>query len=94
MKIEVLPPFQGAKYLGRKLQFSEYHKMTIENRIAAARKKFFVFKEELTGKSYSMNNRIRFFPGTVTSTMLYGCEAWTATQELENRVRRTQRQTL
>ena len=32
--------------------------------------------------------------GTLSPTVLYACEAWTLTQELENRLRRTQRQML
>jgi hypothetical protein len=94
MKIEVLPPYRSTKYLGRKLQFSEYHKTEVENRISGAWRKFHLLKQELTGRSYSINNRIRLFQGTITPTMLHGCETWTVTQELENRIRRTQRQML
>ena len=34
------------------------------------------------------------FHGTVTPTVLYACTSWTLTEELENRLRRTQRQML
>jgi hypothetical protein len=51
-------------------------------------------KQELTGKHYSINDRLRLFHGTVMPTMLYGCEAWTLTTELEHRIQKTQRQML
>ena len=41
-----------------------------------------------------MKDRLRLFDGTVTPTVLYGCSSWTLTVELENRLRRTQRQML
>lgn len=53
-----------------------------------------MLKQELTGHRYSLRDRLRLFHGTVTPTILYGCEAWTLTSELENRLRRTQRQML
>ena len=51
-------------------------------------------KKELMGTRYPLNDRLRLFHGTVTPTILYGCEAWTMMVELENRIRRTQRQIL
>ena len=51
-------------------------------------------KQELTTKSYSLKGRLRLFHGTITPTMLYGSSTWTLTVELENRLRRTQRQML
>ena len=51
-------------------------------------------KSELTSKRYSLNDRLRLFHGTVTPTILYAAETWTLTVELENRLRRTQRQML
>ena len=51
-------------------------------------------KQELTGKHYSINDRLRLFHGTVTPTVLYGCEAWALSTELENRLQKTQRQML
>eukprot|EP00959_Pyramimonas_sp_CCMP1952_P374625 7846034-Pyramimonas_sp.AAC.1 len=68
--------------------------MEVENQIASAWKTLYSLKQELTGTHYSLNNRIRLFHGTIAPTVLYGCEAWTMTQELENRIRRAQRQML
>jgi hypothetical protein len=94
MTIEVLPTGGHTKYLGRKLCFKDSHRVEIENRISAAWKKFFTLKQELLGKRYCLSDRFRLFHGTVTPTILYGCEAWTLTGELENRLKRTQRQIL
>ena len=94
MTIDVLTPLDNTKYLGRKLSFSDPHRTEIENRIANAWRKFFLLKQELTGSRYCLTDRLRLFHGTVTPTILYGCEAWTLTGELENRLRRTQRQML
>merc|ERR1711924_48957 len=66
----------------------------IDNRIAAAWKKFYTFKQELTTKSYSLKGRLRLFHGTVPPTILCGSAAWIMMVELENRLRRTQRQML
>ena len=94
MEIEVLPTAISTKYLGRALSFCDPHRTELENRIAAAWKKFYKLKQELTGARYSLNDRLRLFHGTVTPTILYGAEAWTLTTDLENRLRRTQRQML
>ena len=41
-----------------------------------------------------MRDRMRLFSGVITPTLLYGCESWTLTVELENKIRRTQRHML
>jgi len=94
MTIEILPTYASTKYLGRKLSFSNPHRTEIENRISQAWKKFYTLKQELTGPRYNLTDRLRLFHGTVTPTILYGCEAWTTTTELENRLKRVQRQML
>jgi hypothetical protein len=94
MEIEVLGVEGDTKYLGRKLTFTDPHRMEVESRIASAWKKFHVQKQELLNRDYSLNDRLRLFHGTVTPTVLYGCEAWTMTVELDQRLRVTQRQML
>ena len=94
MEIEVLGVDGEAKYLERKLTFTDSHRIEVESRIASAWKKFHVQKQELMNRDYSLNDRLRLFHGTVTPTVLYGCEAWTMTTELEQRLRVTQRQML
>ena len=94
MRIEVMDPDGHTKYLGRKLTFHDSNRSEIENRIAIAWRKFHAQKQELTGKTYSLNDRLRLFNGTVTPTILYGSETWTMTKEIEQRIRATQRQML
>ena len=94
MQIEVLKVDDTTKYLGRRLSFSDPHRVELENRISNAWKKFYMQKQELTGKHYSVNDRLRLFHGTVTPTVLYGCEAWALSTELEHRLQKTQRQML
>ena len=94
MQIEVLKTDDTTKYLGRKLSFSDPHRIELESRSSCAWKKFYALKHELTGKHYSLNDRLRLFHGTVTPTVLYGCETWALSSELEHRLRKTQRQML
>ena len=82
VQIEVLRVDETTKYLGRKLCFSDPHRVELESRISNAWKKFYALKQELTGKHYSINDRLRLFHGTVTPTALYGCGAWALSTEL------------
>ena len=92
--IEILPHTAHQKYLGRKFTFDQTHSAEIDNRIASGWRKFHLFKQELTTRSYSLAGRLRLFHGTVTPTVLYACSAWTMTTDLCNRIRRAQRQML
>jgi len=94
MDIEILPATGSTKYLGRKLSFTDPHRTELENRISYAWKRFFMLKQELTGRHYSLSDRLRLFHGAITPTILYGSEAWTLTVDLENRLKRIQRQML
>jgi len=94
MKIEILPIDASQKYLGRQLNFERPHEAEIENRLKAAWRKFHTFKEELTNKRYSLNQRLRLFEGIVSPTALYGCSCWTLTKKLENQLRGCQRKML
>jgi len=92
LNVEVLRSKSTQKYLGRKITFTAPHQTEVENRIAGAWRKFHLLKQELTTNKYNLNDRLRLFQGTITPTLLYGCSCWTMTLELENRLRRTQRQ--
>ena len=94
MTIQIMTYNESQKYLGRKITFHQPTQTEIENRIAAGWRKFYLFKSELTTRSYSLKGRLRLFDGTITPTVLYGCASWTMTTELTNRLKRTQRQML
>ena len=92
--IEILKHEDSTKYLGRKLTFANYHETEIDNRIDNAWRKFHTLKAELCNKYYSLRHRLRLFDAVVTPTVLYGAGTWTMTQELEHKLRKTQRQML
>ena len=91
MKIEILLYFSSVKYLGRMITFSQGNAREIHNRIACAWKRFMSMRDELMGKQYSLKQSLRVFDMTVSATMLYGTATWTLTNQLENKIRRTQR---
>ena len=80
--------------IGRQLTFRLATETELDNRIAAAWRKFHLLKQELTTKTYSLKGWLKLFHGTVTPTILYASSAWTITAELQNKIRRTQRQML
>jgi len=92
MSIDILKPTDSTKYLGKKLTFAKPHQTEIENRIAAAWRKFYALKHELTSSCYSLSDRLRLFQGVITPTVLYGSASWTMTVDLENQLKRTHRQ--
>ena len=44
------------------------------------------YKQELTSKSYSLNDRLRLFNAVVSPTILYGSETWTLTKTLQKKL--------
>jgi hypothetical protein len=94
MNIEILPYSSSVKYLGRKITFDTCHTAEVDHRIACAWRRFMTLHEELTGKQYSLNKRMKLFDATVTATMLYGSACWVLTKDLESKIRRTQRKML
>ena len=94
LQVEILPHASSQKYLGRKFTFDNPHETELNNRIAAGWRKFHMFKRELTTRSYSLRGRLRLFHGVVTPTVLYSCTAWTLTTQIQNKLKRTQRQML
>jgi len=94
LSVELLP-FSGAvKYLGRKTSFENVIETELNNRLRAGWAKFMSFKQELTGKHYSLHDRLRLFDSVVSPTVLYASCTWTLTRRLENLVTRTQRRML
>ena len=94
LRIEVMPFAASVKYLGAEITFANSTSDEVTHRIGAAWRKFMTFRDELTNKRYSLNTRIKLFSSVVSTTMLYGCAAWTLTKNLECQVRRTQRRML
>ena len=80
--------------MGRKLTFDNHHAVEIDNRIAAAWRKFNALRTELTNKRYTLRSRIHLFNATITPSILYGCVSWTTTKALATKLQRTQRRML
>ena len=53
-----------------------------------------MLRHELTSKTYPLKARLKLFNGTITPTILYGCTAWTTTQDMITTLQRTQRRML
>ena len=51
-------------------------------------------KQELTGKHYSLNSRLKLFNAVIMPTVLYGSKCWTFSKQLESILRTTQRKML
>ena len=82
------------KWLGRKIRFHDPNDFELSNRIASAWGAFTKFKWELTNRQFRLKDRLKLFNAVVTSTMLYGCEAWTLKTDQQRRVRAVQRRML
>ena len=94
MRIEVLPRTSSVKYLGRQITFGTLHEDELDHRLRSGWAKFTQHKQELASKTYSLNDRLRFFDAVITPTVLYGAECWTTTKTMENMLQRTQRRML
>ena len=92
--VQILGYMENTKHLGRKLLFDDYHTTELDNRIAAAWRKFNLLQQELTSKTYPSKTRLRLFDATIRPTMLYGSASWTLTKQLESTLQRTQRRML
>ena len=59
--VEVTPPGDSTIYLGRALSLRCPHDAELKHRISRAWAKFWVFKQELTSRNYSLHHRMRLF---------------------------------
>ena len=92
--IEILKRTESTKYLGKLLVFANPHEKELDNRINAGWRKFGLYRQELTSKTYALKQRLKLFDAVISPTILYGCASWTLTQDLANRLRKTQRKML
>ena len=73
------------KYLGSVIT-DEGSKPEILSRIAQATAALTRLKPVWIDKSISLSSKIRLMRSLVTSTILYACESWTLTAELQRRI--------
>ena len=87
--VDILPPDESEKYLGRKICIEEYHKTELRNRIAAAWAAFSQYKSELCNSKLSAQSRAKLFEAVVSARVLYGSASWTFTSDMEQLLRTT-----
>ena len=90
----ILGESEAERYLGRKLCLHECQATELKNRVAAGWAKFQSFKEELTGKNYSVKSRLRLFEAVVSTTILNGSCTWALTRTMTETLDRARRKML
>ena len=81
-KLETVTSF---KYLGS-VVFDEGSKLEIFSRIAQTTAALTRLKPVWNDRSISLNSKIRLVHSLVTAILLYACESWTLTAELQRRI--------
>jgi hypothetical protein len=74
-QIQILPLSAGTMYLGRFLCFEHVDDTELAHRIRKAWAKFHQYRNELTGRAYALNDKLKLFEAVVTPCVLYGCSA-------------------
>ena len=92
--VKIAGPDESAKYLGRTFCMANHHDVEMNARIASAWAAFMAIKEVLCNPVLELQKRIRLFEAVVTSSVLYGCVAWTMTVDYERKLRSTRRRML
>ena len=77
----ILVETESEGYLGRTLCFYGCHVVEFKRRISAGWANFRCFKNELIGKDYSLQSRLRLFEAVITTTVLFGSCTWATTKE-------------
>jgi len=74
-------------YLGSMVTHDTKADKEIKRRIGIAKTAYKKLERVLTSKSVSMTTRMRLLKCYVWSTLLYGCESWTISKQMEDRLR-------
>ena len=80
--------------MGAQLCFDQPQRRELEHRIKCAWAKFQSHRQELTGKCYRLNDRLKLFDSVVSPIFLYGSSCWTLRKDQETLINRTQRKML
>ena len=86
LKGEDLEQVEGFKSLGSYIARDGRCEEKIRARINMAKKAFQKIKSLVTNRAIPMGLRKRFLKTYVWSTLLYGCEAWTISNKLEEKL--------
>ena len=85
IKGQRLEEVQNFKYLGAIIS-NEGSKPEILSRIAQTTAAFFRLKIILRDKNISLASKVKLMRTLILSTLLYACESWTLTAEIERRI--------
>ena len=83
---EVIRKVEQFQYLGSVVTADARCTTEIKRRIGIAKSAFRKISHLLTNRHLTMNTRKRAVKTYVWSTLLYGCEAWTVSREMERRL--------
>ena len=86
-----LEKVENYKYLGQTLRMKDTSREEIMSRIKAGWRSFGMYKDILTDNNIAMSLRRRVYNQCILTTMTYGAETWTTTNELNNKLITTQR---
>ena len=75
------------KYLGAHLREDTTSNREVKTRLAIATQQLSKMKKIWKCRSISLRNKVNVLRAVVTATALYGCESWTLTAALENRIK-------
>ena len=91
---KALENVESSKYLGAKATPDGKSEGEVKRRRQLAWVAFYRYIHWFKCRKLSYKHKIALYYTYVLTVLLYGCEAWTLTTELENRLRRTQPQML
>ena len=83
---EQLEQVERYKYLGSVVTRDGRCKEEIKTRLAIAKSAFTRIKSIVTNRTISISLRKRFIKAYIWSTLMYGCEAWTISREIERKI--------
>ena len=82
----VLEQVNKFKYLGQWITADGRSELEVKTRIEIARRVFIKMKDVFASRHFSLDLKKRMIKCYVWSTLLYGCETWTLTVELEHKI--------
>ena len=83
---DVLEEVEEFKYLGSVIKYDGSLEREITTRITCAGSAFNKLRNVWRNPAYSLQLKLRLFNSNVLSVLMYGCESWALTKQLEKRI--------
>ena len=87
MGSDVLEDVEEFKYLGSVIKYNGSLEREITTRITCAESAFNKLRNVWRNPAYSLQLKLRLFNSNVLSVLMYGCESWALTKQLEKRIK-------